>query len=665
MKINYRPEIDGLRAIAVFSVIIYHAQDSFLPGGFLGVDIFFVISGYLITSLILKELKLSNNFSFSHFYERRIRRIIPALLGVMILSTFFSYIVLLPDSFIDFSKSLITSIFSFSNFYFQYTGSLYGAESSLLKPLLHTWSLSVEEQFYILFPTILFFIYKFFRKHLLILIVYGILSSLIFAQYYASIDASFNFYLLPSRGFELLLGSLLAKLELDKGRGNKNSSLIFNKMATIIGLLLIFYSLIFFDDQMLLPSFYSLAPIIGTMLIIWFSYKGEFITQVLSNRIIVFFGLISYSLYLFHFPVFAFSRYSNLLEGDLLKRILLIIFLFLISTLSYYFIEKPFRNKKFISFRKVCMTLFIAIVFLISFNSYVIYKDGLRERLPKLLDKKLLHYPEKINFNSNGTKGGVLLIGDSHSEAIAYHLNEELIKEDLNLFPLYTALYVKNLNQYDHKTNQLKKDFKTQNLKIEEYLNKEKDLIIVLHHRWTSKILSTYFDNEEGIREYKSKKYYHTIKPTAENIDEQQRINLVREGIVSTVYSMLKNNHKVILVYPVPENAFNPIQILFKKKNKFFNIFNKDYFFPILSTSYSVYKKRNKLIFETLDSIQSDNIYRVYPHKNLCDNQMKNRCVSNSKDTMYYFDSHHLSIQGSNFVVEDILDIIKTIKNKK
>ena len=246
MKINYRPEIDGLRAIAVFSVITYHARDTFLPGGFLGVDIFFVISGYLITSLILKELKLTNKFSFSNFYERRVRRIIPALLGMIILSTFISYITLLPDSFVDFSKSLISSIFSVSNFYFLYTGNLYGAESSLLKPLLHTWSLSVEEQFYILLPVTVFVIYKFFRKHLLTLIFSGILISLIFSQYISSAHSSssahsgFNFYLLPSRGFELLLGSLLAKLELDNGRMNRNSSLILNKILPIIGLSLIF-----------------------------------------------------------------------------------------------------------------------------------------------------------------------------------------------------------------------------------------------------------------------------------------------------------------------------------------------------------------------------------------------------------------------------------------
>jgi peptidoglycan/LPS O-acetylase OafA/YrhL len=579
---------------------------------------------------------------------------------MIILSTFISYITLLPDSFVDFSKSLISSIFSVSNFYFLYTGNLYGAESSLLKPLLHTWSLSVEEQFYILLPVTVFVIYKFFRKHLLTLIFSGILISLIFSQYISSAHSSssahsgFNFYLLPSRGFELLLGSLLAKLELDNGRMNRNSSLILNKILPIIGLSLIFYSLIFFNDKMLLPSFYSLVPIIGTMLVIWFSHKDELVTQILSNRSIVFFGLISYSLYLFHFPVFAFARYLNLLNNNLF---ILIFFVILISSLSYYFIERPFRNKKIISFRKLSISLIITIMGLIFFNSYVIYKDGIKERFPKIFHN--LKTKEKINFNKQGIKGNVVLIGDSHSDAIAYHLNEKLIKESFNLSRFITRLYVKNLNQYNYLTNQINESFINGNLKIEEYINKENNLIVVLHQRWTLSILSTYFDNEEGITEYdnESENLFDKIKPTSENINEQQRIILVRKSIVSSINSILEKNHKVILVYPVPENAFDVPRLIHNKLNKTnINV-------PILSTSYDVYKKRNKFIFETLDSIQNDNIYRVYPHKHFCDNQIKNRCVSNSKDKIYYFNDDHLSLQGSTFVVRDIVDIIKKINN--
>ena len=657
MKVNYRAEIDGLRAIAVFSVIIYHARDSFLPGGFLGVDIFFVISGYLITSLILKELKLTNNFSFSNFYERRVRRIIPALLAVMIFSTSIAYITLLPISFNDFSKSLISSIFSVSNFYFHYTDNLYAAESSLLKPLMHTWSLSVEEQFYIFFPITIFLIYKFSRKNVFSAIIFGIVVSLIFAQYYSSRDTSINFYLLPSRGFELLLGALLAKLEIDKGTQIRNSNLLLSKILPFTGLLLIFCSLFIFNNQMLLPSLYSLVPIVGTMLIIWFSHKDEIITKILSNRVLVFFGLTSYSLYLFHYPIFAFSRYLNLLDGDLFKRILLIGCLLSISTLSYFLIEKPFRNKKFISLSKLWITLITTIICLILFNIYVIYKDGFKERLHKILQEKL-HHAEKINYNTNGNKGNVVLIGDSHIEAIEYHLNEELIKEDVNLSLLYTPLYSKNINEYDSRTNRINKEFAAKNLEIEKYLDKEKNLILVFHHRWSVMLLSTDFPDKKNTIDY-------ILKPTPDKINEEKRINLVIKSIISSINLALEKKHKVILVYPVPEHAFDAPRTIYSKLNKLSKINIKDENIPILSTNYDVYKKRNKLIFDTLDRIKSNKVYRVYPHKHFCDNQIKNACITNLKDILYYYDNNHLSLQGSKFIVKDIVEIIKKITSEK
>ena len=187
MKINYRPEIDGLRTLAVLSVIIYHAQFSLsdkilLKGGFLGVDIFFVISGYLITSLILKELKTTNNFSFFYFYQRRARRILPVLFTVMVASIPFAWLYLLPARLIDFSKSILYSIGFNSNFYFHYSGLRYGAEDGLLKPFLHTWSLSVEEQFYVIFPVILILIFKFFKKYLFHLFIIGFFTSLLLAN---------------------------------------------------------------------------------------------------------------------------------------------------------------------------------------------------------------------------------------------------------------------------------------------------------------------------------------------------------------------------------------------------------------------------------------------------------------------------------------------------
>src|SRR6056300_379890 len=311
MKLTYRPEIDGLRAIAVGAVIFYHAQITIFghqpfKGGFIGVDIFFVISGYLITSIILKELVTTGSFSFKHFYERRIRRILPALLFVMLVSLPFAWMCLLPISFVDFSKSILYSLGFSSNFYFHYSGQQYGAESGLLKPFLHTWSLSVEEQFYILFPLILLITFKYFRKYLVHILIGGFVVSLGLAEWTSRNYPSVSFYFLHTRMWELLAGSILAYFEIINGKRGENKTL--NLILPTIGLLLIGHSILFFNDRMFHPSFYTLSPIIGVCLIIWFSNKDELITKIFSTKLFVGIGLISYSLYLWHYPIFAFSR---------------------------------------------------------------------------------------------------------------------------------------------------------------------------------------------------------------------------------------------------------------------------------------------------------------------------------------------------------------------
>jgi len=630
VKINYRPEIDGLRAIAVFSVIIYHARDSFLPGGFLGVDIFFVISGYLITSLILKELQLTNKFSFSHFYERRIRRIIPALLVVMILSTCISYTTLYLSSFVDFSKSLISSIFSVSNFYFHYEDSLYSAESSLFKPLLHTWSLSLEEQFYILFPLTIFIIYKFFRKYLLILIISGILLSLILSQYVSVTHPVFNFYLLPTRGFELLLGSFLAKLELDNGRGGeKNSFLGLNKISPIIGLLLIFYSLLFFNDKMLLPSFYSLVPIFGTMLIIWFSHKGEYVSQILSNRIFVFFGLISYSLYLFHFPIFAFFRYLELLDSNLYS---IILFIILISSLSYYFIEKTFRNKKLISFRKVCIILIIIIICLISFNSYVIYKDGFNKRynLPNTFKLSNFHEIENKDFSMNynydnyDSRKNVLIVGNSHGEDMLRILSLTSLSNEI-----YFNLASPKIRKDDY-------NFQVNYLLI--FLQKNRAIIDRYNGDFLNHLEKQYNNADLIIL---STKYF----PIDLNILDELLQNLKRD------------NKKVILF----DNA---LQISTKAGSNLNRLDNFVYENKRLPNS-SELTKIEKEIFEDLNSTRdvnlklkeianNNNVYLIERKKIFCD-LIKKKCPAfiGGKYKIYY-DYGHITSKGAEFFARKI-----------
>ena len=219
MKLTYRPEIDGLRAIAVGAVILYHAQITILgyqpfKGGFIGVDIFFVISGYLITSIILKELVTTGTFSFKHFYERRIRRILPALLFVMLTSLPFAWMYLLPSDLIDFSKSILYSLGFSSNFYFHYSGQVYGATDGLLKPFLHTWSLSVEEQFYVLFPLLIWFSgfgrqTKNGARNLFLIVGTLTIASLIGFLYLYPTNQPAAYFLMPSRFWEMAAGCLI------------------------------------------------------------------------------------------------------------------------------------------------------------------------------------------------------------------------------------------------------------------------------------------------------------------------------------------------------------------------------------------------------------------------------------------------------------------------
>jgi peptidoglycan/LPS O-acetylase OafA/YrhL len=214
MSKSYRPEIDGLRSLAVLGVLFYHAEIVFqsfriFPGGFLGVDLFFVISGYLITLLILKEYQSNNKFSFKNFYIRRAKRILPALILIIFVSSIFSYYYLLPIYFEEFIKSVTSSFFFFSNIFFHYSAQAYGAQALTKVPLLHTWSLSLEEQFYFLYPIFLIGILFFIKKGIKIILILGIIFSLIFATLINIDHQSFNFYMLPSRIWELLFGALL------------------------------------------------------------------------------------------------------------------------------------------------------------------------------------------------------------------------------------------------------------------------------------------------------------------------------------------------------------------------------------------------------------------------------------------------------------------------
>jgi len=471
VKLTYRPEIDGLRAIAVGAVILYHAQITIFghqpfKGGFIGVDIFFVISGYLITSIILKELITTGAFSFKHFYERRIRRILPALLFVMLVSLPFAWMYLLPSSFSDFSKSILYSLGFSSNFYFHYSGQQYGAESGLLKPFLHTWSLSVEEQFYILFPIVLLVTFKFFRKYLIHILTLVFIISLGLAEWGSRNYPSLNFYVLPTRGWELLAGSILAYFEITRGKRSENKKL--NVILQSIGFLLIGHSIFFFNDGIFHPSLYTLSPIIGVCLIIWFSNKDELISKMLSTKLFVGIGLISYSLYLWHYPIFAFVRITDFQVG-LFNKLLIGCVILILSIFSYYFIERPARNKKN-KFKLIFQIVFLNYLFIFCLNLFILNNKHL------FFDKKLIEFNEventrieweKCTMNNlinlsdyckiGNFKDKVFLIGDSHLIPLINDLGKKLNKRNYELinFTNPGQIYRRKLKE-DKRANFLK-----------------------------------------------------------------------------------------------------------------------------------------------------------------------------------------------------------------
>ena len=445
VRLNYRPEIDCLRAIAVIAVIIYHAKINILdnllfPGGFLGVDIFFVISGYLISSLIFQELEKEKNFSFKKFYERRARRILPALIFVILICLPFSWIYILPTSLIDFSKSILFSLGFGSNFYFYFTGLEYGAESGLLKPLLHTWSLAIEEQFYLVFPLIFFLLFKFFNDFKIKIVFAMILASLAFAIFFSSVNSSLNFYLIFSRIWEILIGTLIYFFE--KFRVKQPSTFQSNLFVTL-GLIVILFSFISIESSKGHPNIISIPLILSVGLIIYFSRQEAIVVKFLSNKIFINIGLISYSLYLWHYPIFAFSRIGYLTK-NIYNEISVVLIILVLSILTYFFIEKPFRSNQIVKFKYFISSIVFTFLILITFSFFVIFNKGFENRYPLHGKFNLdnLKYTEEVRifkyetgspeFKDNTNQNKILIFGNSHGRDLfnIFILNDKLFSEN-------------------------------------------------------------------------------------------------------------------------------------------------------------------------------------------------------------------------------------------
>lgn len=428
---QYRPEIDGLRAIAVLTVVIYHAEfevfgGTFLTGGFVGVDVFFVISGYLISTLIFEELASTGRFSILGFYERRARRILPALFAVILVSLPFAWALLLPSALEEFAHSVVAALLFYANIFFHFSTAEYGAEWSLLKPLLHTWSLSVEEQFYLFFPFLAIILHRISRFWVTILLALSVVS-FAFAISVDRTHPNLNFYLLPSRIWELLAGVLVAVMVLRHGRASASGLHFFLPTA---GFVMICSASVFFSDTTPHPSYPTLIPVLGTCLILFFAKPDVGIGRLLATGPFVTVGLMSYSLYLWHFPALAFLR-IGLGEPSNIALLLTILGVVGLSWLTYLFVEQPFRQRERISGHNVVRTTAYGLVSLGLICAVVINQQGnfgqfdhLRAVLPNFeidnrkLDKARTEFMESnfpgIPYAPNTAK--ILVVGNSHAK---------------------------------------------------------------------------------------------------------------------------------------------------------------------------------------------------------------------------------------------------------
>lgn len=453
LSLTYRPDIDGLRAVAVLLVVGFHLGFTRLRGGFVGVDIFFVISGYLISSTILHDFEFSS-FSARSFYERRIRRIFPALFFMLLVISVFAYVYFLPTELEHFAASLISSIGSVSNIYF-FNQSGYFEAPAATKPLLHTWSLAVEEQFYIVFPLLLLAIRRLFPRRLTLSIVVLTIASFLASAFGAFRYPSIAFYMLHTRAWELLLGTILSLKLLPRIQG-----LIARNVTALIGLGLTAFAAVRFSSGTPFPGVAALAPCLGAAMIIAAGESGtSAVGKALSFRPIVFVGLISYSLYLWHWPIIVFQRVASvLLKGtsETVVKIVALLVSLVIGTLSWKYVELPFRSghlrlsgprlfKVAAAAAMVPFTLGIAVLSLhglpsrypaeaVRVGAYLDYREGKAYRSGTCFvsaSYSFHDFDRSTCLREDNAKPNDLLIGDSHAAMLWYGISHTFT--DMNL----------------------------------------------------------------------------------------------------------------------------------------------------------------------------------------------------------------------------------------
>jgi len=642
-QLEYRPEIDGLRAIAVLAVVLFHTNLFGVAGGYLGVDVFFVISGYLITSIISKEIK-QKQFSFKSFFIRRTKRIMPALFFVVFSTIPFAWIYLLPDEFKNYSKALIYIPLYTSNILF-YKQTNYFDTSTELNPLIHTWSLAIEEQFYIVFPVILFALYRYIKKEITVLMILltACLLSLLFVTEVIKSDQNKAFYLFQFRFWELLLGSCLA---IYLGHFKSTNAILQRNFLSILGFISLIFCVIFFDENTSHPSIVTLIPVLSTCLIIFQSDKNTIVGKILGHKLLVSIGLMSYSIYLWHQPILAFYRYQNIDELNTYDSIIILAIIFILSFFSYQLIEKKTRYSK-ITTKKVIIFWGIATALSISAGAYGKYKDGFHERfrLPKNIEKQFAQdYPCRdsvdICYLGNTSKNNIdiAVFGDSHGlamlpafEKIAAENNYKIAYIGSGGCPPIAGVYLLKGNLPPAQ--------------CAEIIQRQIQLAstgqvkqIYLVGRW-----SLYTDTDNSQR-----RMFYLGERLNDELTKEKSKAAFSSGIQKTVDIYNAMNIPTTILFQIPQQIFPANQIYYLIYKKDYSSMEKEKILQKYSVSQEKHLKIQEFSRQTITEVTSNyiNFDKYFCNTNLCH--------TGTQDNSYYRDKDHLSVQGSQMLIDEL-----------
>jgi peptidoglycan/LPS O-acetylase OafA/YrhL len=635
---DYRREVDGLRALAVVPVVLFHAGLPGFSGGFVGVDVFFVISGYLITSIILAELA-EGRFSILRFYERRARRILPALFLVMLVCLPFAWSWLLPRDMAGFSSSLAAVTVFGSNILF-WRESGYFDTAGDLKPLLHTWSLAVEEQYYMIFPALLLVMWRIRRGLIAPLMVLVFIASLALAEAGASRGSWAAFYLLPTRGWELLMGAFVAFNSQRRQPWDPGSRA--RELGGMAGLLLIAAAVFLFDRKTPFPGLYALVPTVGAAMIILFASGHTLVGRFLGSRLLVGVGLISYSAYLWHQPLFAFARHRSLGEPGHALMLGLAVVSFGLAWLSWRFVEAPFRDKRRFSQRQVFSfaiaggSLFLAVGLAgQSTNGFEALKFSPEQRQlmasatpsPLRAECHTERLEQRAPRDACEYHAGALraaVFGDSHTVELAYALADELRPVGTKIrhfsFSGCAPMFGRQVE------GELAECAQWTRLAVEEIVRDPAIELVVVSYR----IHSALFGGHEG-------KYPHL--PDA--VGEAERGKRWR-AYVDVLQYLVDRGKKVVLVLQAPELP-RPMEYLAFVTSAPLG--------PVRGASEAWWRERTAFVTARLGEIPKD-VLVVDPSRIFC---RAGECLAAEGGTAYYFDDDHMSVAGARLVVRELL----------